>query len=56
MNNKREIKVTLSMNFSYYNRLSFLYIYEVNNYHNGLYSDCNKKYKNVTIDNSQSII
>ena len=51
MNNKREIK---TMNFSYYNRLSFLYIYEFNKYHNGLDSYCNKIYKNVTIDNSQS--
>ena len=58
MNNKSKIKVTLTMDYSYYNSLSFLYIYELIDYINGLDSYYNKVYKDVTIDNkdSQSII
>ena len=58
MNNKREIKVTLTMNYDYSNPLSFLYIYELKDYYDGLDSYSNKENKSITIDNknSQSII
>ena len=54
MNNKREIKVKLTMNYDYSNPLSFLYIYELKDYYDGLDSYSNKENKSITIDNKNS--